>query len=89
MEGDSTLQQQTRRVTFLEIDAAAGPAASSSAMSSEALLSHKSDRPTDGDAQIPILVAEQLNGSGGPAHRAKSTKVCCMHGRDLVNSSPF
>ena len=79
MEGDSDVHQQTRRVTFLEIDAAAGPAASSSAMSSEALLSHKRDRPADGDTQIPILVAEQLNGSG-PGHRAKSSKVCCMHG---------
>ncbi len=82
MEGDSDLHQQTRRVTFLEIDAAAGPAASSSVMSSEALLSHKRDRPADGDAQIPILVAEQLNGSA-LGHRAKSTKVCCVHGMTM------
>ena len=61
-------------MNFLEIDAAAGPAASVSAMSSEALLSQKSDRLAAGDAQMPILVAEQLNGSV-PAHRAKSSKV--------------
>ena len=59
-------------MTF-DIDAAAATAAASTTMSAEALLSQKSDRLADGDARIPILVAEQLNGSPRAA-RTKSTK---------------
>ena len=59
-------------MTF-EIDAETVPAAAATAMSAEALLSQKSDRLVDGDARIPILAAEQLNGSPR-APRTKSSK---------------
>ncbi len=72
MEGDGYSQQQTHHVTF-DIDATAATAAASTAMSAEALLSQKSDRLVDGDAQIPILIAEQPNGSARGS-RSKTTK---------------